>query len=364
MTIDWLRTWWEFYGAGCELRIFVFSAADQVVGLLPLYLEQMDVGLAVSRVARLVGASIPPKAFDPPVDPEWSGEIFKRLQDRLFGREGVDLLSFGPVSERWPGQAGMRAALTPARAAGRVSWQAQDVLTVFELPASFDEYLKSLGKNERQTRKEKVRQLARHCATRLEVVTGADLVPEEFERFLVQHTEQWRAEGRGGHFHSWPAGVTFHRALVHAPGNRDRLLFVRLLGGESVIANRYVYRLGKRLYSELPSRAVGRDWDRLGLGTTSYFKFIEAAIGLGISEINSGLGHYDYKLRLGGKEISVGTWRVVCPRRWSRLKVRALLAATRVVRFFLHKVWHRRIVPHLPGQMGRTQSRFWLRYDV
>jgi hypothetical protein len=151
---------------------------------------------------------------------------------------------------------------------------------------------------------------------------------------------------------------------VRAPGNRDRLLFVRLLGGGEVLANRYVYRLGSRLYSELPSRAVGRDWDRLGLGTTSYFKFIEAAIGLGVNEINSGLGHYEYKLRMGGRQIPVGTWRIIGPGWWRRLRVRLFLAATRLLRLLTHKVWYRRIAPKLPGGRGHTQVRWWLRYDV
>src|ERR1039457_352731 len=55
MSYDWARTWWEFYGAGKELRIFLFTSADRVVGILPLYIDSLGWGPLRFRVARLVG---------------------------------------------------------------------------------------------------------------------------------------------------------------------------------------------------------------------------------------------------------------------------------------------------------------------
>src|SRR5512140_891799 len=39
MSYDWVRTWWHFYGSGKELRIFIFTAGEKIVGLLPIYLD-------------------------------------------------------------------------------------------------------------------------------------------------------------------------------------------------------------------------------------------------------------------------------------------------------------------------------------
>src|ERR1035441_9174106 len=61
MSYDWCRTWWQFYGQGKELRIFLFTSADRVVGILPLYIDSLGWGPLRFRVARLVGANIPPK---------------------------------------------------------------------------------------------------------------------------------------------------------------------------------------------------------------------------------------------------------------------------------------------------------------
>jgi len=98
MSYDWLRVWWEFYGKGKELRLFIFRDGQRIVALLPLYLEILGVSPVKLRVARLVGANIPPKAFDPAVDEGASQAVFEHVINRLFLWDKCDLLSYGPVS--------------------------------------------------------------------------------------------------------------------------------------------------------------------------------------------------------------------------------------------------------------------------
>src|SRR5206468_5757264 len=69
MSYDWSRTWWEFYGAGKDLRIFLFYAGEQIVGILPLYIDRVGCGPLKFSIARLVCANLPPKAFNPPIHP-------------------------------------------------------------------------------------------------------------------------------------------------------------------------------------------------------------------------------------------------------------------------------------------------------
>ena len=63
MSYDWCRVWWEFYGAGKKLRIFVFSAAGEVVGILPVYIDSIGIRPVMFKVARLVGANIRPRCL-------------------------------------------------------------------------------------------------------------------------------------------------------------------------------------------------------------------------------------------------------------------------------------------------------------
>jgi hypothetical protein len=66
---------------------------------------------------------------------------------------------------------------------------------------------------------------------------------------------------------------------------------------------------------------------------------------------------------LGGSQIPVGIWQVAGAG-VSGLKARIFRAVARVILFACHKLWYRRILPSLPRRFKRTQSQWWLRFDV
>jgi CelD/BcsL family acetyltransferase involved in cellulose biosynthesis len=196
------------------------------------------------------------------------------------------------------------------------------------------------------------------------MVAEPALVADEFERFLRQHSGQWRAIGKGGHFEAWPKAADYNRELVRSQARHGRVRFFRMLIDGEVVANRYTFLLGDTLFSELPARAVGPQWDKLGIGVCSLLKFNEDAISAGIATIDSGMGGYDHKVSLGGEEIPVGNWQVVRRHPISRLRARFFKPVAQAVKVLFHKLWYRRVVPCLPGRIGRTQSLWWLRFDV
>ena len=114
MTYDWLRTWWEHYGQGRQLRLFRFREGQRPIAAIPLYLESFGIGPCRTRVARIVGANIPPKVFNPPLEPSFATEVMARIQEHLFTQDRCDLLSFGPVSENWSGTTGLRTSVNSA----------------------------------------------------------------------------------------------------------------------------------------------------------------------------------------------------------------------------------------------------------
>ena len=44
MTYDWVRVWWEFYGGGAELRLFVFFAGQSIEAVVPIYIDALSWG--------------------------------------------------------------------------------------------------------------------------------------------------------------------------------------------------------------------------------------------------------------------------------------------------------------------------------
>jgi CelD/BcsL family acetyltransferase involved in cellulose biosynthesis len=364
MTFDWCHTWWQFYGAGKELRIFVCYEDEKIVGVLPLYIDEINFGFSKLRVARLVGSNIPPKSFSPAIADACADKLFAEMLQQLLDKDRCDLISFGPVST----SQNTPSLLEEAAAKNRNFVGACEVLTgvhsVFHFPPDMEQYYASLSKNERKNRRKyELRMLEKEYAVRVDVLSDPAKCEEEFDRFAVQHARQWRAEGKTGHFGAWPRALEYNRALVRAQAKHGRMRFIRILANDHVIANQYTFAFGDTYYWELPSRDIDPQWERFSLGPTGIVTMIACGIIEGKKRLEGGLAHYDYKIRLGAVEYPTKTLRIVSSRPQSMKRFRTFLKIRRVLEIVYHKIWYRRISPKLPPKLWRPQSMHWLRYD-
>jgi CelD/BcsL family acetyltransferase involved in cellulose biosynthesis len=221
-----------------------------------------------------------------------------------------------------------------------------------------------LRKSERKNRRKlELRLLEKEYVTRVEVVADPMRAAAAFEEFAEQHAEVWRREGRGGHFGAWPRAMDFHRALVAAQAQRGRVRFIRILANDEVIASEYAFAIGDRYFAELTSRAADPKWERFSLGPASTVTMLAQGIKEGIQRVDSGLGHYDYKVRLGATEHAAVAFRIVASSWWSRARFTFFSFVRRLVNVCYHKIWYRRVVPRLPSFVYRSQWNFWLRLD-
>ena len=364
MSYDWSRIWWEFYGRDQALRIFIFRVDDQIVGIAPIYIDCVRLWPLRFRVARLVGSNIPPKVFNPPIAPAWAEQIFERILLQLFKEDSCDVLSFGPVSEVYSPLGGLfKASAGKPSLVSKATAAANDVHSVWSLPQTLEEYYQSLSRNERKNRRADLKKLQTDHDARIEVVSNEQQAEQAFDDFLRQHAAQWQAEGKAGHFKAWPQATELNRALVDAHGKLGRVRFVRILVNGRVISSIYAFALGGSYYCELPARSLEPEWERLSLGPAAIVAAIEVAIKDGITRIEGGLGHYEYKIRLNAKEYATVTVRVVGKGFASRIRARIMLAARSCVLLAYHKLWYCRIAPHLRGAGKQSQWRVWLRLD-
>lgn len=365
MTFDWLKTWWEFYGRGKDLRLFVFKVEDKIVGLLPIYVDCLGIWPLQLKVGRLVGANIPPKVFDPPLDPDWAALCLEHALRLLTEKERADVISLGPVSSNCSSWQKVSATANRLRGLIHCSQNSSGVYTVFRLPSEMQDYLKSLSKNEQKNRRKyELRTLQKEHAVRVDVIGDADAdLCSEFDRFAVQHTQQWQAEGKSGHFGAWPDGLAYNRALVQNLGHLGRVRFVRVWADDQVVANQYIFAFAGRWWWELPSRIVGEKWDRFSLGPSGIVTMLGEAIKEGISQVEGGLGHYEYKLRLKAEERPVCLFRVLARRQGTRLRYRLFTALRWLLERAYHKLWYRRLAPHLPACFRAPQWTLWLRFN-
>ena len=365
MTWDWLRTWWQFYGNGRGLRLYVCAASGRIVGLIPLYIDEIGLWPLRFRVARLVGANIPPKVFDPPLAEEWATECVRKVVRHSIDADRCDMISIGPVSATIEAWQSLQRDAAGFDGAVRVECDTRAVHSRFLLPTSHSEYLRSLCKNEQKNRRKyELRSLRSAHAVEVSVISGpVKTLLREFDQFVELHGKQWQAEGKPGHFGAWPEGLAYNRALVKALGPLDRVRFVRISADGTTVSSQYVFSFTGRWYWELPARFPGSDWDRFSLGPSGVVTMISEAITRGVRCIEGGLGHYDYKLRLKAEEHAAITFRIY-PSRLSSTLRRSIFSSLRgLLRLGYHKVWYRRVMPHLPGCFRHCQWRLWLRWD-
>lgn len=365
MSYDWAKTWWQVYGRGRELRIFSFYSDAETVAILPIYIDTIGWGPLAFRVGRLVGANVPPKVFDPPVCAAFATEIVQVVLQMLLNNDNCDSVSLGPVSGSHCTVKSFASTFqTRPNLVSRSRVERLDVHSVFHLPGSMEEYFGGLPKNECKKRKYELRLLRKDREIKTDVITDPATLNEEFDRFVTQHTTQWNAEGKAGHFGAWPKALEFNKALVEAQGALGRVRFVRILADERVVSSQYIFDFGNTWYWELPSRAVGNGWDRLSLGPAGLLTTIDFAIREGKGRIEGGIGHYEYKVRLAAEEHAIVGLSAVSKRLPARLRFWLFKLLKVLLLYGYHKLWYRRILPHIPNSAGHSQWRFWLRLDI
>lgn len=364
MTFDWCRIWWQFYGLGKRLCIAVFTHDTRIVAVIPLYFDDLGIRPAQVQVARLVGANIPPKVFNPPVDPAWAGPVFESLLKWLFSSGRCDIVSLGPISSLQTSFDILPQVVASLRHLVGAFSVEEGVHSVFCVPTSMEQYYEDLNKNERKNRRKyELRLLKKEYEVVTDIVREPQAVAAEFERFAPQHTAQWRCQGKPGHFGAWPRALEFNRALVQAQSQLGRARFLRISANGTVICSQYAFALGDAYYWELPARSVGEPWERFSLGPTGIVNMIAAGMQEGVQRIEGGLAHYDYKVRLNAREHTTRTFRLISARARTRISAGLLNFGRLGLLYGYHKIWYRRVVPRLPQRFSRAQWYGWLRLD-
>jgi len=226
-----------------------------------------------------------------------------------------------------------------------------------------EEYYGALSANERKNRRYYLRLLKKEYETNVEVISDPAWVVREFDRFAEQHKRQWVAQGQSGHFGGWPRALEFNRSLVEAQGKLGRVRFIRILANGEVISSHYSFAFSDKYFWELPARAVDPKWARFGLGHIAVVIKIAEAITEGMCRMEAGLAHYDYKTRLGAKEYSVVTFRIVAAGILARARFALFSLLRACVCLVYQKVWYRRVMPRLAPFFTGPQWRWWLRLD-
>jgi len=349
LSYDWCRVWWKHYGQKRDLRIFIFRKEGKIVGLLPMFVDRFRLGIPWFRLAKVVGSDFTLGVCNPPVQPEHAPDVFRLLFGALLVTEKCHAVWLGPIHEDCKALDGLgRACKEPSSEWRLFREHALAPHTFFNLPGSFEDYLMSLGKSMRGNFRRSWKQLNEAYSVQADSVVQPAELEREFEKFVDLHTAQWAAESKLGHFGDWPDALEFNRDLVRAYSAKGRVRLHRLIADGEVVSYQYCFAFGDCNHWRLPARVVGHEWDRFSLGNLTLVLLFETSIGEGIYRVEGGQGHYDYKIKLGGEELSLRSLLVVRNGFGAALRARLFTALADFLQFFYYRGWFHKISPRLP----------------
>ena len=364
LTYDWCKVWWEHYGRGRDARVFLFREAEHLVGVVPMFIDDVRLGPANLRLGKIMGSDFTQAICDLPVCTPWAEAVIDEIMEQLIANDGCDAIVFGPMLQASGRINAVRAAAKDRK--DLVSIYRDRVVTqqtAIVLPGSAGGYLSSLSKNQRFNLRKGWRRLTGDFDVEVAIVTEPGEAAEEFGDFVHMHTQQWQANGMLGHFGDWPGAEAFNRSLVGVMSQAGRLRLLRLRADDRVVARQYSFVFGNTCYCRLAARAVQRDWDPYGLGRLSLMKLFERLIPEGVHRVDVGTGTYEYKLRLGGEEHNVRSILIVAMRSGARRRARVFCALADAIDRFYYRLWYCRLAPRVPFRQ-RPLWPTWIRSRI
>jgi CelD/BcsL family acetyltransferase involved in cellulose biosynthesis len=293
-TWEWQFLWWKHYGDNQPLRIVVVSEGEEIVGILPLYIQTRRVwGRLPVRVARFVatGGDTAPDYLGPILHRDHAEEASSRLATFLSTEfQGWDVMVLTDISQ---GSAFESAMLRIWAANDQsVEWGISARISYVQLPPSWQDYLATLDSKRRHTMRSGRQKLEAVPGARLFRWDDADTLDQAVDRLIELHHARWRGRADKYAFSS-SEYVNFHRELMRVLAQRGWLRLYGVAIGDDVVAMLYCYGFnGTVSYFQ---GGFDPAYQNLRLGTCLIGYAIERAIAEGGSEFDMLRGEYDYK---------------------------------------------------------------------
>jgi CelD/BcsL family acetyltransferase involved in cellulose biosynthesis len=360
MTFAWCSVWWRHYGARRALRVIAVRSGDELVGVLPLFIDRLATPLGRARAAKLVGSDSTLAVMEPLIRPDLAPEAFALTIEQLFEDDQVDMVHVGPCSGAAAHVGAVRAAASTLDAVQIVRDREAGSHTVFDMSDGFEGYLKSLSSHQRSNYRRKLKKLNNSFKLELDVVEDGPALEREFGAFIEMHQAQWKAVNKLGHFDDWPGSREYSWDLVRTLAASGRVRLFRLLADDRVVAYYWCFALGGTYYWRLSARLFGQEWDQFALGRVGVVKMMELANGDRATAIEAGVGSYGYKENLNAQTHPLRSIAVSRNGLIPRLRSLSTLAYGDFLNLAYYRVWYLRVAPRVK-LLQRPLRRSWIR---
>ena len=241
---EWIRTWWDSFGEGRDLRVIVVRSDGRIAAIAPLVVETARMyGLSIRRM-RLMHNDHTPRADFIVAEP---GErCYRALWWALMDCSHTwDVLQLGQL----PGESTTTAWISELAAASGCTtgvWRSSES-PFLELTGTWDQYTGRLTGKFRQNVRNRIARLRRTAEPQLEVIHGGTGLERAIADAVRLEESGWKRRA-GTLIESDPAVHGFYRRFAERAAERGwlRLLFLTLAGRR--IAASYSLRYGDRLF--------------------------------------------------------------------------------------------------------------------
>jgi len=292
----WLRTWLAEFGANVEPLVLTCGDGN-LVGLAPLM-------RADDRLTFIGDASIC-DFMDVLVDPANADAAYDDLWSQLSAEDWTEidlwgLMASSPTRERvkaYAAQNGYTIEETPEAVSPRL-----------DLPATWDDYLASLGKKDRHELRRKIRRLYESGASvDFDVLSTQEEVVSAMDDFLALHTQSRQDKTD----FMTPEMESFFRRMASALAADGLVkLFMLRINGKPA-ATVLCFDAGSHLY--LYNSGYDPEFSGLSVGLVSKALVLQWAIENGMSGLDFLRGDEPYKYDLGAKDQQIYTLRLTRP---------------------------------------------------
>jgi hypothetical protein len=194
-----------------------------------------------------------------------------------------------------------------------------------------------------------------------EVLTEPFGIDNEIELCMEMHNSQWVKERMLGTFGGWPKAESFNKKVAHELATVGRAWLMKTTIDKNAVSYQYAFVLGDNCFWIATARIGGEKWERYSLGAINSLFFLRHCIEKGVKRIESGLGSFSYKTKLGGIEASTVILRYASMKFSGRVKYSLFRFISGFIDIFYNKIYYNRIQPRLPARLRRPNWMGWIR---
>ncbi|MCA9414449.1 MAG: GNAT family N-acetyltransferase, partial [Candidatus Omnitrophica bacterium] len=221
-------------------------------------------------------------------------------------------------------------------------------------------YFASLKSKQRTNVRRRRKQIEERCGPlAVANLESWEEIRSEFPFFREMHDQYWLSRGQGGHFVDLVNGEDFSLDLIRTAAEDGRVCLQKMTAGGETVAYQFLFFFGTRVHWRLTARAIGEEWDKLGVGVLALLFLIENSIERGMKSIEAGPGIYEYKTQMGAEYLQMRSMLIGKPNSPGlQSKIKMLSWIYKSIDVVYYKIWYQRVVKVL----GMNRGSIWQYY--